>query len=77
MTAIRDWLYVRWGWRIQEKRHGRNRWTVRLEWKVEDAWVGVFWRRSLHHRSQHMADHVLDVWVCIVPCVPIHITRAW
>jgi len=37
---------------------------VRLEWKPEDLWVGVFWRRS---------GRRTDVWVCLLPCLPIHI----
>ena len=42
---------------------GTRRWFCRLEWKVQDLWVGVFWKR---------AAMSLDVWVCVVPCVPIH-----
>lgn len=37
--------------------------TIRVELKKEDAWVGVFWRR---------AGTRLDVWVCLIPFVPIH-----
>lgn len=41
-----------------------RRWFARLEWKPQDLWVGVFWKRD--HPSS------LDVWVCIVPMVPLH-----
>lgn len=38
---------------------------VRLEIKFEDLWVGAFWRR--------FAGKV-DLWICLLPCVPIHIS---
>lgn len=41
-----------------------RRWFCRLEWKPQDLWVGVFWKRDYPWQ--------LDVWVCIVPMVPIH-----
>jgi hypothetical protein len=39
-----------------------GRFRVTLEWKLADLWIGVFFTRG-------------DVWVCILPCLPIHI--AW
>lgn len=47
-----------------------HRWAVRLEAKKEDAWVGAFWSSTIG------PDHrwaVLDVWVCLLPCIPIHV----
>ena len=41
-----------------------RRWFCRIEWKVQDAWVGVFWKRDY--------PWTLDVWVCIVPMLPLH-----
>ena len=38
--------------------------SVRLEFKVQDCWAGVFWRSS---------REALDVWICIVPMLPIHL----
>lgn len=40
-----------------------RRWFARFEWKPQDCWVGVFWKRT---------DRTLDVWVCVVPMVPLH-----
>lgn len=37
---------------------------ARFEWKFEDFWVGAFWRRE---------GAVLHVWVCILPCIPLHV----
>jgi hypothetical protein len=36
---------------------------ARFEWKLADMWIGVFWKRS----------DVLHVWICLLPCVPLHI----
>lgn len=53
----------------------RNQWLgaveTRLEFKLEDFWVGIFWRWQEHRLHQPDA---LDVWVCLVPCLPLHIT---
>jgi hypothetical protein len=37
---------------------------VSLEWKPQDIWVGTFWRNGPDR---------LDVWVCLIPCVPLHV----
>jgi hypothetical protein len=47
-----------------------TKWRVRLEWKPPDCWIGVFWKRS----TGPFGDF-LDVWVCLVPMIPIHISR--
>jgi hypothetical protein len=36
----------------------------RLEFKPQDMWVGVFWKKN---------GPLLDVWICLLPMVPIHI----
>lgn len=38
---------------------------ARIEFKREDCWVGVYWRRS---------SKALDVWICLVPMLPLHLT---
>jgi hypothetical protein len=40
---------------------------ARFEVKLADMWIGVFWRRS---------EHVLHIWICFVPCIPLHIEIA-
>ena len=45
-----------------------HRWSVALEWKPQDLWVGVFWRRG-----REMGRRTTDLWVCLVPMLPIHI----
>lgn len=36
---------------------------IHVEWKVEDLWIGAFWKRS---------GNVLHLWICVLPCIPIH-----
>ena len=53
--------------------------SVGLEFKPADLWVGVFWRMdsaSPHFDAarQHVVwRRVLHIWVCVVPCFPLHI----
>lgn len=46
----------------------RLKWSVSIEWKPEDCWVGVFWRKPRF-------GHSVDIWICIIPMLPIHIKR--
>lgn len=39
-------------------------WSACFEWKVQDAWLGVFWKRG---------ELNSDVWICLLPCLPLHI----
>lgn len=58
---------------------------ARVELEPRDLWVGVCWQRS----RQILADRDrlrevglwqeerLDVWICLVPCLPIHFVASW
>ena len=50
--------------------HRHPRWRIRVEFKKEDAWVGVFWRTEKNPRGL-----LTTWWVCLVPMVPIVINR--
>ena len=50
-----------------------RRWWITLEWKLEDMWIGIFWRR---YGVSYLFGKGIDVWVCLVPCCPLHI-RTW
>ena len=41
-----------------------------LEWKPADLWVGLYWRRE----GQHGPRGTYDVWLCLVPTLPVHLT---
>lgn len=38
---------------------------VKLEWKIQDFWVGVYWHHSCFDT---------DIWICLLPCLPLHIS---
>lgn len=38
--------------------------SIALEFKWQDLWIGVFWKRK---------DSFQHLWVCLFPCLPIHI----
>jgi len=46
----------------------------RLEWKLEDMWIGVFWKTSNALFDEGERPMFTDIWVCLVPCLPIHFT---
>lgn len=53
--SIRLLRWKAWGWR----------WHLRVEWKLADLWVGIFWRQR---------DFACwDLWVCLLPCIPFHL----
>jgi hypothetical protein len=50
----------------------RGLWTVRVEWRPQDLWIGAFWKREEHGG---FILRTFDLWVCLVPCLPIHFSR--
>ncbi len=42
-----------------------------LEIKREDLWVGAFYKRGTMLGGQLDS---LDIWICLLPCLPLHIT---
>lgn len=69
--------------------HTVGRYTVSLEWKLQDLWLGLFWDTSQEigykpfpakggvrlDALQMIEGTTIDVWICIVPCLPVHIHR--
>lgn len=43
-------------------------WHAEFEWKIQDLWVGAFWKRI---------GNDVDLWICFLPCVPLHISWWW
>ncbi len=41
---------------------------MRLEWKPQDCWIGVSWK---HEQGDHL--YKVDVWVCLLPMLPLHL----
>jgi len=54
---------------------------IRIEFKLQDFWIGIFWKteRDLYEsnpRTHQSTDRITtDIWICLVPCFPIHITK--
>ena len=50
---------------------------ARFEWKLQDLWVGLFWKRGrdewFESGDAFFTCERLDVWICVLPCVPLHI----
>lgn len=47
---------------------------MRVEFVPRDMWVGVFWRHSDAITDSGPIRAFTDVWVCLLPCFPIHAT---
>ena len=46
---------------------------IRLEFKPRDLWIGVYWSRSW---SGLFRQRFINVWICLLPTLPIHIRHA-
>lgn len=42
--------------------------TARIELQPHDLWIGVFWKRY-----RLAATWRYDLWLCIVPVLPVHL----
>jgi len=51
-----------------------NRWHIRFEWKLPDLWIGAFWKTTMAQLPDGPKPIATDVWICFLPCVPLHIT---
>jgi hypothetical protein len=58
---------ARRSWHLLDRTTGRGFWSLDWEVKREDCWVGAFWRTF---RDEGVWE--LDVWVCVLPCLPLH-----
>jgi len=43
-------------------------WSCRVEYKLRDMSIGVYWVTE---------GHCLDAWICVLPCLPIHLSAWW
>jgi hypothetical protein len=48
--------------------------NIVLEWKLEDFWIGAFWKTTKCKTDFGEKLFSVDIWVCLVPCLPLHIT---
>jgi hypothetical protein len=50
---------------------------ARFEWKLEDFWVGVFWKHGYAKFDDGEKKMWTDIWICFVPCFPLHLTISY
>ncbi len=55
-----------------------NRTWLAVEFKIEDCWIGIFWRfKEVGYGSiLGSVTEDLNIWICLIPCFPIHIIRS-
>jgi hypothetical protein len=55
----------------------RNTW-ITLECHPEHCWVGACWERkqARYRTGQSMITAELHVWICLVPCFPLHVIHS-
>jgi len=46
---------------------------ISLEFKLEDFWIGLFWRNSKAKTDNGPKTMCIEIWICLFPCLPIHI----
>lgn len=51
--------------------------SARFEVKIEDAWVGVYWRKTPCLTDDGPKTIATDIWICVIPCLPLHLTISW
>ncbi len=61
------------GWNVAKDdpwrtRNGLN--MIALQFKIEDAWVGLFWRTT---RRTHTGQRWIEIWFCPIPFFPIYV----
>lgn len=47
---------------------------IRLEFKLQDMWIGAFFKKNKEARTQDTDYEWLDIYICILPMFPIHIS---
>lgn len=47
---------------------------AKFEWKIEDLWIGVFWKHGYGQFDDGPKRMWTDIWICFIPCVPLHLT---
>lgn len=48
--------------------------VVSLEFKAADLWVGAYWSTIEDEDGDRLGA---DLWVCLLPCFPIHVSIDW
>ncbi len=47
---------------------------AKFEFKIQDLWIGVFWKTTPIILDNGPKTAFIDVWICPLPCFPLHLT---
>lgn len=59
-----------------EKACSNFRLSAAFEFKLQDCWIGAYWKR-IESSSVSCERVQVDVWVCLLPCLPLHVRLRW
>jgi len=45
---------------------------VKLEFDIHDIWIGCYWKDIKQYDGKRIGRQ--EIYVCFIPCFPIHIT---
>lgn len=48
--------------------------NIRVKFEPRDIWFGIYWNL---HKSIESQYRKLDVYICLIPTLPIHIQYVW
>ena len=46
----------------------------RIEFKPQDLWIGVYWKKTYCQTDDGKKLFSTDVWICIIPMFPLHLS---
>jgi hypothetical protein len=52
--------------------HIAPEWQLSLELQAQDLWLGARWKLT-EERTDFALVRTLNVWLCLVPCLPVHL----
>lgn len=47
---------------------------AKFELKIQDMWIGLFWKHGHITTDDGPQRMWTDVWICLIPCIPLHLT---
>jgi hypothetical protein len=49
---------------------------ISLEFKPQDLWIGLYWKVRRQNFHDLSCGSSVDLWICLVPMLPIHVSWA-
>lgn len=51
-----------------------NRVDYKFEFKLQDFWIGIFWKTTMCKTDEGEKPFATNIWICLIPCFPLHLT---